>query len=467
MKKGKKMLELSIAIIAKNESEMIAGCLESVKDADEIVVVDTGSEDNTVDIAKSYTDKVFTDYKWEDNFANARNHAIKKCKGHWILSIDADDRLEKDGIKKIRETIRKYPSQDCFNVLFKAKQSPNTTHVLPYLYQNNPDTIFFSGAAHNYLSVPAHKHAGVSIIYGHSPAHKKDPDRTLRILEKEVKKNPDKPRELFYLAREYQYRKRWQDAIDMIQRYLKVSYWDPEIADAYLRLSKCYCALHQMQNAKRACMNAISINPNFKEAILYMASICEYKNSANWIFMAEVARNTNVLFVRNKTEKPLSYFEKEKKKEPDKAYLKIEEAISKAIGNRPMLDIGFGLNNLKQYIPQYRTFENIKSPYDQAKIYSKILQDYNVYVFLNVLQYLERDKYMLECVPRKKQVLIAVPSYDSSSHVRRYTEDMMRFRYKDIIQIYEIVPFFWASIIWDVDTRPTKDYILLCAGVRI
>ena len=80
-------------MIVKNEESCLAKALESVKDADEIIVCDTGSTDRTIEIAKQYTDKVYTDYVWNDNFAEARNHAAKKCTGDYILIIDADEYL--------------------------------------------------------------------------------------------------------------------------------------------------------------------------------------------------------------------------------------------------------------------------------------------------------------------------------------------------------------------------------------
>jgi hypothetical protein len=82
---------LSVIVLAKNEEKMIKACLESVKWADEIIVVDNGSSDNTSKIVKEYTDKIiYTDIL---NFAEVRNKAIEKAKGDWVLYIDADERV--------------------------------------------------------------------------------------------------------------------------------------------------------------------------------------------------------------------------------------------------------------------------------------------------------------------------------------------------------------------------------------
>lgn len=81
---------LSVTIICKNEEENIRECLESVKWADEIIVVDSFSTDRTVEIAKKYTDKVFSE-EWK-GFAKQRESALAKTSNDWIFPIDADER---------------------------------------------------------------------------------------------------------------------------------------------------------------------------------------------------------------------------------------------------------------------------------------------------------------------------------------------------------------------------------------
>ncbi|MCP6652311.1 glycosyltransferase, partial [Klebsiella pneumoniae] len=77
--------------------------LDSVKAVvDEIVIVDTGSVDKTIEIAKSYTDKVYS-YSWQGDFSAARNFAINQCSCEWILSLDADEWLEVAGHEFLRE----------------------------------------------------------------------------------------------------------------------------------------------------------------------------------------------------------------------------------------------------------------------------------------------------------------------------------------------------------------------------
>lgn len=83
--------KISVTIITGNEEDNIRECLESVKWADEIIVVDSESSDKTIEIAKEYTDKVFV-HKWE-GYASQKNYALNLATNDWILSIDADERV--------------------------------------------------------------------------------------------------------------------------------------------------------------------------------------------------------------------------------------------------------------------------------------------------------------------------------------------------------------------------------------
>ncbi len=82
---------LSIIIIAKNEEKKIKTCLESVKWADEIIVLDNGSQDKTKEIAGQFTDKIFT-FKDLD-FSSLRNKGMEKAGEDWVLYVDSDERI--------------------------------------------------------------------------------------------------------------------------------------------------------------------------------------------------------------------------------------------------------------------------------------------------------------------------------------------------------------------------------------
>ncbi len=83
---------ISVIVIVFNEENVLAGCLESVSWADEIIVVDSGSTDKTLDVARKYTDKIYVEADWK-GFGIQKQRAQSHALGRWILSIDADERV--------------------------------------------------------------------------------------------------------------------------------------------------------------------------------------------------------------------------------------------------------------------------------------------------------------------------------------------------------------------------------------
>ena len=274
---------LSVSMIVKNESEMIRTALESVKDADEIIIVDTGSTDDTVKIAKEYG-KVYR-YKWNDNFADARNYSLSKCKHDWILVIDADEKLI-SSIKDIKQKLKK-TKKNSLSFKVGSKEIMNQVRVFKR-------DLKWKGAAHNYIDGADPEETDFRLEYGYSPAHNLDPDRTLRILLK----HHDTPRDKFYLAREYLYRKDYITALYWYEEYLKESTFKAEICEAYLQMARCKWALKKGQEARNYLLKAIEGNPNFKEALLFMAEMSWPKQAEVWKKFAELATNEEVLFKR-------------------------------------------------------------------------------------------------------------------------------------------------------------------------
>lgn len=112
------MPTISIIVITKNEEERIADCLESVKWVDEIVLVDSFSNDKTEDIASKFTEKI---YKREfDDFASQKNFALEKTNCEWILNIDADERISRELKKEILKILTKDINFDAFEIPIKT-----------------------------------------------------------------------------------------------------------------------------------------------------------------------------------------------------------------------------------------------------------------------------------------------------------------------------------------------------------
>lgn len=300
-------LKIVVVMIVKNEEKMLSRCLDSIKGVDNIYIVDTGSIDNTVEVAKRYTENVYTDYKWNDSFAEARNHALSKVKEEnaYVLSIDADEYMV-TSVNYLREQVRKAEEMKSFTVDIKlVEEKTKESHYFPRLFKKDP-TVFWEGAIHNYINTIPKLKTEVEVVYGYSPAHTLDPNRALRILEKECKKPNHGAREEYYYAREFWYRKNYKQCVDILNEYVKKTGFLAERADAFLYMARCYWAMGMGEEARLACMQAIVANPHFKEAVQFMATLAG-KGSGNpawesngdwWLSAAERSNNNNVLFIR-------------------------------------------------------------------------------------------------------------------------------------------------------------------------
>jgi len=123
------MSTISLAMIVKNEEKFLGRCLESVKKlVDEIVLVDTGSTDNTVEIAKSFGAKIYT-FAWSDDFAEARNHSLSMCGCDWVLILDADEAIDALDHEKIKDACL-CPVADVYELTMRHYMSTSlmTTH---------------------------------------------------------------------------------------------------------------------------------------------------------------------------------------------------------------------------------------------------------------------------------------------------------------------------------------------------
>ena len=97
-------MKLSVIIITKNEAANIAKCLKSVDFADEFIVVDSGSTDGTVELARALGARVEVTSDWP-GFGPQKNRAVDLATGDWVLSIDADELVTPELAREIQETL--------------------------------------------------------------------------------------------------------------------------------------------------------------------------------------------------------------------------------------------------------------------------------------------------------------------------------------------------------------------------
>lgn len=144
------MQTLTVCIIAKNEENTIKDCLESIKSVtNEIIVVDTGSTDNTKEIASQYTDKIY-DFVWCDDFSAARNETLKHATSDWILVIDCDERLsDPERLKKLLE----YKNVDAWLLVQETPCENNKTLCHTTRLFRNHKNIYWQNKIHEVVDV--------------------------------------------------------------------------------------------------------------------------------------------------------------------------------------------------------------------------------------------------------------------------------------------------------------------------
>lgn len=287
-------MRISATIIVRDEAPIIADCLASVADFDEVIIVDTGSVDGTQDICRGLGYEVHEDFAWCDDFAAARNHAISKATGDWIYSIDADHRLRTPASTVRAEAERVEAAGHKTALVRSVYEGHPGEHWRDVLFKRDPG-VRWVGAVHECLSVPATIRVDVTRICSYSINHAADPDRNLRIL---LAGDTKAPRTQFYLGRECYERRRYDEALDWMARYLRQGRWLPEICEAHLTMARCYWMTGRGNEARAACLEAIRNNPDFKEALLFMATIHHEPWKSKWQRLAGAATNSDVLFIR-------------------------------------------------------------------------------------------------------------------------------------------------------------------------
>ena len=205
----KNRLTVSACLIVRDEEKLLPGCLDSIRSwADEIIVVDTGSNDKTVSIAMSYGAKIFNQ-QWEGDFSKHRNSSIEQATSDWVFIIDADERICEEDIPRLKELINSdQHSIISINVFNVYGQDEKMTTFLPSIRLFRRDlNLRYEGIVHNRLVFPQNasivranirlKHLG----YDLSPEQmRKKFERSHALLEKQLQKNPDDFFAMFNLA---------------------------------------------------------------------------------------------------------------------------------------------------------------------------------------------------------------------------------------------------------------------------
>lgn len=246
--KGKNTL--GVCLIVRDEEEVIARCLGCAKKfADEIVVVDTGSKDNTVEKARAFTDKIYY-FEWCDDFSAARNFAFEKAASDYVMWLDADDVITEENCTRIRNLVDNGGFDMAYLIYAAAFDGDRPTFVY------NRERIFrrsenyrFSGAVHEAVCPRG------NIVYSaaridHKKVKTADPSRNLKIYQKLIARGISlDERSKFYYGRELMYNKMYREGADVLKDFLMGGGWAENKIEACLNLYFCHLALNEEEEA--------------------------------------------------------------------------------------------------------------------------------------------------------------------------------------------------------------------------
>ncbi|MGE7910703.1 glycosyltransferase [Lysinibacillus xylanilyticus] len=246
------MVSISLCMIVKNEEDVIGRCLASVKDlVDEINIIDTGSTDNTKEIVKQFTDRIF-DFEWINHFAAARNFSFQQASKEYILWLDADDVLleeDQEKFKVLKEALTLDIDAVSMNYNLSFDNEGNVSSLLRRYRLVRRDKQFqWIGAVHEYLEVGGSL-LDSNIAVSHLPLSH-DHKRNINIYKQLVESGkPLSPRDTFYYANELLDHGQYEDAIFYYEMFLTSKLgWVEDNIRACFKLADCYSHLNDTEN---------------------------------------------------------------------------------------------------------------------------------------------------------------------------------------------------------------------------
>lgn len=362
-------LHLSIAMIVRDEEEELPACVDNIKQfADEICIVDTGSQDNTLKIAESMGAKI-KQCEWSNDFSTARNESLKLCSGSWIFVLDADERISADDGEKLRHLAKTEPT---YAYRIWTKNYTHKIHRSDFLYAKKDDTwrqefpgyfpsakirlfpnykdIKFEGPVHETVLSSLNR-LGITIVdepnivvhhYGErKPLERVIAKQKLYLLlgEKKIQEQTDNPLAYAELASQYAEMGMFLKALEYYRKALENDAnneeWWGEIASILLILGKD-------KEAEQAFSIAIKLNKNYFPAwrnlgLLHIKSK-QWDKALDALYQAnrirpdesEILESIGVILLeKGEKEKAREYFLLLSNKEPEnvraKSYLNLYE----------------------------------------------------------------------------------------------------------------------------------------------
>ena len=287
-------MKISVCMIVRDEQLVLERALHCAKKfADELIVVDTGSRDNSKTIAERAGAKVF-DFEWCDDFSRARNFAFSKATMPYMMWLDADDYITDENVEKIKQLKAQNACADVYFMkyatAFDSRNKPTFCFMRERIVRND-SAFYFQDPIHEAIT-PHGKLVYSDIIIEHRKIKQGDPRRNLNIFEKLRAHNyAFTPRMRFYYANELFYNNDYENAIAEYDNFLSQDegFVENKI-QACLNRGKCY---HELKNPTRALESLFASfaygTPHSEvlcELSLYLIENARYRDALYWLKLA-------------------------------------------------------------------------------------------------------------------------------------------------------------------------------------
>ena len=272
---------LSLCVICKNEKENIGNLLESVKGDlfDEVVIVDTGSEDNTIEIIESFDAEFkylgIEHFEWINDFSAARNYSFSKATSDYIMWLDSDDVIEPKDYKKLLDLKNKLHESPIWLAKYEYAHDEFGKSICSFYRERIVQrslNLKWQEPIHEYLPLDA-PYQKTDIEVHHYKMHITS-DRNIPMLEDIVKKNPDVGRNVFYLGKELYDAGKVEEGIKRLKQFVDMpDAWSENKYNAQLRISAYYKSIENYGEASKYCWEAIKTNELKADAYCTMGEI--------------------------------------------------------------------------------------------------------------------------------------------------------------------------------------------------
>lgn len=271
---------ISLAMIVRDAEKTLDKCLSTAKElVDEIIIVDTGSKDKTLEIAGKYTDGIYF-FDWINDFAAARNYAFSLCTKDFILWLDADDEVVPEQAKKFKALDLSDKDVVICNYQYAHDEFGVCTLPVPReRILRRSLGLKWVGRIHEVIPLPGTKQFLSDLDF---PKHNKQhgtSERNISILEEVVVENPQDSRNIYYLGKEYYDHGRVDQAIPLLEKFVGMpgSFWE-DVYHAHDALAQAKLRKGDEEGFKKHLLESIRIEERRAEPFYHMGFFYQCRN---------------------------------------------------------------------------------------------------------------------------------------------------------------------------------------------